>query len=189
MVDPELQCERLRPLLRREYDRLVDLGFFEDERIELLRGVLVEMSPQGDAHASIAEWLAQRLGSMLPFDEYRVRSHSPFAASDDSEPEPDVMVSRRVAGQPGHPTTAVLLVEVALESLRKDRKLKLGIYAEAGVPEYWIVDVERERVEVYTQPSGREYQRCEVIERTGVLRPTQLPGVELAVATLPWDAK
>jgi Uma2 family endonuclease len=189
MVDPELRSERMRPLLRREYDRLVDLGYFEDERIELLRGVLVEMSPQGDAHASIAESLAQRLGTLLPYEEYRIRSHSPFAASDDSEPEPDVMVSRRVPGKPGHPTAAVLLIEVALDSLRKDRKLKLGIYAEAGVPEYWIIDVERERVEVYTEPSGREYRRCEIVERTGILRPTQLAGIELAVASLPWDAK
>jgi Uma2 family endonuclease len=189
MVDPELQSERLRPLLRVEYDRLVDLGFFEDEKIELLRGVLVEMSPQGDAHASIAESIAQRFASMLPFDEYRVRAHSPFAATDDSEPEPDVMVSRRVAGQPGHPTAALLLIEVALDSLRKDRKLKLGIYAEAGVPEYWIIDVEHERVEVYTEPHGREYRRCVVVEPTGMLRPTQLTGMELAVASLPWDAK
>lgn len=189
MVDPELQSERLRPLLRREYDRLVELGYFEDEPIELLRGMLVEMSPQGDAHTSIAESLAQRLARALPYEEYRIRSHSPFAATDDSEPEPDVMVSRRIAGQPGHPATALLLVEVALDSLRKDRKLKLGIYAEAGVPEYWIVDVEHERVEVYTEPSGREYQRCEIVESTGALRPTQLPGIELAAADLPWDAK
>jgi Uma2 family endonuclease len=190
MVDPELQSERLRPLLRREYDRLVELGFFEDEPIELLRGMLVEMSPQGIDHGELSGWLAQWFSAMLPMAEYRVRAHSPFAATDDSEPEPDVLVAKRVGGERrGHPTDALLIVEVSLSSLRKDRKLKLGIYAEAGVPEYWIVDVERERVEVYTEPSGREYRRCETVERAGVLRPTQLPGVELAVTALPWDAK
>ncbi len=189
MVDPDLQSERLRPLLRREYDRLVDLGCFEDEKIELLRGVLVEMSPQGITHGDLSEWLAQWFSATLPMTEYRVRSQLPFAATDDSEPEPDLLVTKRVADRRGHPTAALLVVEVSHSSLRKDRTVKLGIYAEAGVPEYWIIDVERERVEVYTEPSGREYRRCEFVERTGVLRPAQLPGIELAVADLPWDAK
>jgi Uma2 family endonuclease len=189
MVDPELQSERLRPLLRVEYDRLVELGYFVDEPLELLRGMLVEMSPQGISHADLSEWLAQWFSATLPMTEYRVRSQLPFAATEDSEPEPDVLVTRRIAGRRGHPTDALLLIEVSASSLRKDRKLKLGIYAEAGVPEYWIIDVEHERVEVYTEPDGREYRRCETIDRTGTLRPTQLPGIELAVAALPWDAK
>ena len=189
MVDPELQSERVRPLLRREYDRLVELGFFEDEKIELLRGILVEMSPQGIAHGDLSEWLAQWFSATLPMTEYRVRSQLPFAATDDSEPEPDLLIVRRNAAHRGHPSDALLVVEVSSSSLRKDRSIKLGIYAEAGVPEYWIVDVERECVEVYTEPSGREYGRCELVDRTGVLRPVQLPGIALAVADLPWDAK
>jgi len=189
MVDPGLHGERFRPLMRREYDELVRLGYLVGEPIELLRGVLVEMSPQGDAHASIGEWLHQQLVLGLPPDQYRVRSQMPFAATDDSEPEPDVLVARRSVNGPGHPTNALLVAEISYSSVHKDRGVKLGIYAEAGVPEYWIIDVERECVEVYTEPAGREYRRCEIIERTGILRPAQLPGIELAVAALPWNAK
>ena len=188
MVDPELQRERLRPLMRREYDALVDQGFLVDERIELLRGMLVEMSPQGPAHAGISEVLAQFFSSVLPRDQYRVRAHSPYAATDDSEPEPDVLVARGTAAELTHPTTALLLVEVSLESLRKDRTVKLGIYAEAGVPEYWIIDVEAQTVEVYTQPVGLAYQSVQTFDRNATLRPIALPSVEVSLTELPWDA-
>lgn len=188
MLDPDVQDQPMRRLLRREYDELVARGFFADERIELLRGVLVEMSPQGAAHASISEWLHELFVRALPAGQCRVRSHSPFAATDDSEPEPDVIVAPRVAGDWAHPTQALLLVEVTLDSLRKDRRLKLGIYAEAGVPEYWIVDIDGGQIEVYTQPEGRAYLRCERFGRSALLRPTRLPGVEISLAGLPWDA-
>lgn len=188
MLAPELHDERVRPLLRREYDALVDQGYLVDERIELLRGMLVEMSPQGPAHASITEWLHAHFIRGLPPDAFRVRSHSPYAATDDSEPEPDVLVAPRVEGDWQHPTKALLLIEVALESLAKDRKVKLGIYAEAGVPEYWIIDVEGQRVEVYTQPVGLEYEKVEMFDRNATLRPIALPTIDVPLTDLPWDA-
>lgn len=175
--------------MRREYDQLVELGYLVGEPIELLRGMLVEMSPQGDAHGGVTEWIAQWFSRTLPMEEYRVRSQLPFAATDDSEPEPDLLVARRSTNGPGHPTNALLVVEISYSSLHKDGGVKPGIYAEAGVPEYWIIDVDSERVAVYTEPSGREYRRCEIVERTGMLRPGQLPGIELSVAALPWDAE
>ena len=90
MLDPALLSpERVRPLRRREYERLVEAGVFEDERVELLRGVLVEMSPQGEPHARITAWLAHRFARALAIDRFDVRSHSPFAATEDSMPEPD----------------------------------------------------------------------------------------------------
>jgi len=86
MLDPELlEPEALRKLTRREYDKLVELGFFEDERVELLCGMLVTMSPQGGPHATISNWFAQELTLRLGRD-FDVRAHSPYAASDDSEP-------------------------------------------------------------------------------------------------------
>src|SRR4051812_32574654 len=104
MLDPALLApERVRGLRRVEYDALVEQGAFEDERVELLRGVLVEMSPQGEPHSQLTALLAQRLGKLLDFDRYDVRSHSPYAATDDSEPEPDVSVSLRARNKHGHP--------------------------------------------------------------------------------------
>ena len=189
MFDPSvLAPETIRRLSRREYDHLVALGVFEDERIELLRGLLVTMSPQGGPHATITAWLVQRLGIALGMD-YDVRGHSPYAAGDDSEPEPDVSVSLRSAGVLEHPSTSLLVIEVAESSIRKDREVKSTIYAEAGVGEYWIVDLSGSQlaVEVHTQPTSRGYRRIEILRDGDVLRPTQLPAIAVPVADIPWN--
>ncbi|MGE5187288.1 MAG: Uma2 family endonuclease [Acidobacteriota bacterium] len=185
MLDPsELAPERIRPLSRREYDRMVDLGMFEDEHVELLRGMLVEMSPQGGRHGTVCAWLAQRLSIALGMS-LEVRPQLPFAADDWSEPEPDVAVARRDHSIDEHPGAALLLIEVSQTSLRKDRGVKLQIYAQAGVPEYWIVDLTTMTVEVYSQPTAHGYANVARLGDGDVLRPTQLPGVELPVAELP----
>lgn len=191
-VDPmlpsdDLQPERVRPLSRREYDQLVALGVFEDERIELLRGQLVTMSPQGDVHAGLTAWLAQQL-TLRTSGAYDVRSHSPFAADDYSEPEPDVVVAcRREKYAHPEPPQVLLLIEVSDSSLRKDRKIKLEIYAEAGVPEYWIFDVRAQAIDVHTQPIDGRYTSVVRMKDTGVLRPMALPGVSIDVAEICWD--
>ncbi|MBA3457477.1 MAG: Uma2 family endonuclease [Deltaproteobacteria bacterium] len=182
MLDPALLApEKVRPLLRREYEQLVELGVFEDERVELLRGQLVTMSPQGASHATVTARLAQYLIKMLD-DAFDVRSHSPFAATDDSEPEPDVSVSRRQRRRAYHPSKALLLIEVAESSLRKDRRIKSAIYAENGVPEYWLFDLRTRTVFVYTRPQHGLYTLVEKRGRGDSLRPTKLAGVALSVS-------
>ena len=185
MLDPsDLAPERIRPLSRREYDRMVDLGMFEDEHVELLRGMLVEMSPQGEHHGSVVAWFAQRLSIALGMS-LQVRPALPLAADDYSEPEPDVAVCTRDHGVHEHPARAVLLIEVAYSSLRKDRGIKLQIYAQAGIAEYWVVDITTMTVEVYTQPTAHGYASVVRLRDGDVLRPTRLPGVELPVAEIP----
>jgi len=185
MVDPsELAPERIRPLSRREYDRMVDLGMFEDEHVELLRGTVVTMSPQGEHHGGVVAWFSQRLTLALGMSR-QVRPALPFAADEWSEPEPDVAVCTYDHGVHDHPTKTLLLIEVSQTSLRKDRGLKLQIYAKAGVPEYWIVDLTTLTVEVYTQPSPTGYASVQHLRDGDLLRPTQLPGVELPVAEIP----
>jgi Uma2 family endonuclease len=176
----DLGPERPRLLRRSEYDKLVAQGFFDDERVELLHGVVVTMSAQGGRHSATAAWIAQQLIRALD-PSFDVRSHSPFAASDYSEPEPDVGVYPR-GSYADHPERAFLLVEVADSSLSKDRRIKTGIYAAAGVPEYWIVDLQHDRIEVLTEPGEDDYQRRATLRRGDGLRPASLPGVELAVA-------
>jgi Uma2 family endonuclease len=188
MFDPELLApEAIRKLSRREYDKLVELGVFEDERVELLRGMLVTMSPQGREHSGITAWFGRRLTLALG-DAWDVRQHSPYAASDDSEPEPDVSVSRLGASMLLHPSSAVLLIEISDSSIKKDRRIKAPIYAEANVPECWIVDISTVelRVEVHTDPTPSGYRRVEILRDGDVLRPSRLPGVELPVSDIPW---
>jgi Uma2 family endonuclease len=183
MLDLEqLAPERVRPLHRREYEQLVEAGAFEDERVELLRGVLVAMSPQSDAHAGstarIANLLTLALGGRV-----EIRAHSPLAAGEDSMPEPDVAVVPRTAIGT-HPPHAFLVVEVSASSLRKDRKIKAPIYAEAVVPEYWIVDLDGRVVEVCTQPAEGVYRSIVTVGEGGVLRPSAFPEVAIPVAEI-----
>ncbi len=188
MLDPNLLApDGVRKLNRSEYDKLVALGMFEDERVELLRGVVVTMSPQGGPHATISSWLVERLIRLLD-ESFDVRGHCPFAASEDSEPEPDVSVSRRVSGSLAHPQSALLLIEVAESSIKKDRKVKAPIYGESHVPEYWIVDISGDDLIIYvhTQPTADGYRRVDTLRDGDVLRPAKLPGVAIAVLDIPW---
>ncbi|HEY1547946.1 MAG TPA: Uma2 family endonuclease [Kofleriaceae bacterium] len=170
-------------LTRREYDQLVARGVFEGAPVELLRGQIVVMSPQGEWHAELTEWLGSELVLALG-REYRVRQHSPFAAGRRSEPEPDIAVSVRVGRKPSHPNRALLLVEVAESSLARDRGIKAAIYAENGAAEYWIVDVEARCVWVHTQPIGNMYTRVAKLTRRNKLVPTQLPGISISIADM-----
>lgn len=188
MFSPDaLAPQTVRPFSRREYDRLVELGMFEDERLELLRGVLVTMSPQGVGHSEITRWLATELVLALG-RSWRVFTHSPYSAGDDSEPEPDVSVSPNDGSTiTDHPAAAVLVIEVSDSSIRIDRHVKAPIYAETGVPEYWIVDISGDelQVEVHTDPAVDGYRQVEILHAGDVLRPTQLPGIEIAVSEIP----
>lgn len=156
--------EEIRPLRRVEYDKLVELGVFEDERIELLEGVLVPMSPIGPRHSGAIDALNLLLVRALG-DRARIRVQNPFAASDISEPEPDLLVAPLGDYRTEHPAEAYLVIEVAESSLAKDRGRKLRIYAQRGVPDYWVVDVVDRRVEVHRDPHGGGYRSSRVFER------------------------
>jgi Uma2 family endonuclease len=176
----QFPASSLRPIRRAEYDRLVASGFFsEDERVELLYGVLVLMAPQDPAHSSVIEQLNHLLLPAL-VGRARVRIQLPFAASDESEPEPDVAVVPPGDYRTEHPKTAHLIVEVANTSHQKDRTVKGRLYAECGVREYWLVDVPARTVEVHTAPARGIYSS--VINRTGADRISLVAFADVVVA-------
>lgn len=183
VIQPQdIAPEKLRPLRRAEYERLVELGFLGDERVELIHGALVEMSPQGARHAEVI----RRLNRMLVRgvgDRAIVQVQAPLAVSEESEPEPDVAVLAPGDYSRSHPRTALLVVEVAESSARKDRLVKSDLYAAAGIPEYWLVDLEGEAVEVRTDPVQGRYTRL-TTHTSGTLRPAQLPDIAVAVSDL-----
>jgi Uma2 family endonuclease len=183
-IEDLVATERLRPLRRVEYDRLVELGFFdEDEKIELLDGVIVQMTPQGLEHAAAIEVLTHRLVLALA-TRARVRVQLPFAASDISEPEPDLAVVPLGDPRLSHPEQALLLIEVADSSLGKDRRVKARIYAAAGVPEYWLVDVAGRSIEVRTDPGDDTYRHVRVMRQGETIRLQAFPDVEIAVSDI-----
>lgn len=145
---------RMRRWTRCEYERLVEQGFLSSgDRVELLDGWLLIQKPQLSPHAT-ATRLAQEVLRAAFGPGWDVRAGLPLALGRFSEPEPDVSV---VQGTPrdyrdAHPARAVLVVEVAHASLRLDRTRKARIYARAGIPDYWIVNLLTRVLEVYRDP-------------------------------------
>jgi Uma2 family endonuclease len=138
---------------RDEFERLVRLGAFEGEPIELIGGQLIVAEPQYPSHASGISVGEYALRAVLP-PGWIVRTQAPVALDDESEPEPDLAV---VPGRPAdyrasHPTRPVLIVEVAESSLRFDRERKGSLYARAGIQDYWIVNLVDRALEVYRDP-------------------------------------
>jgi Uma2 family endonuclease len=162
------------------YDRMVASGALEGAHLELLDGLLVSVSPQSPAHAAVVEALTEHFaGSGLC-----VRIQLPLRIPPDCEPEPDVALLARRPPAGAHPSTALLVVEIAVSSHRADRGRKATLFAEADIPTYWLVDVPGRAVEVRTQPGPRGYERCEVYPKGSVV-PAPLDCLaNLDVATL-----
>lgn len=184
-IDPwTIEPERLRPLRRSEFQRLAATGAFDEERVELLFGQLVAMSPPDPSHdesvSELGELLILRLGTQA-----RVRIQCSFAASEYSEPLPDIVVSPRVPYWDDHPSRAHLIVEVARTSLRKDRNVKARLYGSVAVDEYWIVDVEGGCVHVLRDPDGEGSWRAhQVAHRGDTLVPLAFPDVAIEVTRI-----
>ncbi|MEZ4227146.1 MAG: Uma2 family endonuclease [Polyangiaceae bacterium] len=175
--------EDLRPLRRVEYDKLVSLGAFDGERIELVYGVLRQMSPIGPPHTSSVGRITRLLVLALAKDAL-VLVQCPFAASDLSEPEPDFTVVPLADYQDDHPHEAFLVVEVSQSSLRYDRGTKQRLYAEAGVPEYWIVNLVDRTLEVYAEPRDGSYCEVRILAPGERIAPRAFPHVEFGVDEL-----
>ncbi len=141
---------------RVEYDRMVAAGVFSPgERLELIDGEVVAMTPQGSAHATAVRLVEDALRAAFGAG-YDVRVQMPLALDPASEPEPDVAV---VQGRPrdyrdAHPTSAVLAVEVGDTTLVYDREQKASLYARGGVAEYWILNLVDRTLEVYREPAA-----------------------------------
>ena len=136
---------------RDEYYRLAEEGWFTGQRVQLLKGEIVPMPPQGHAHYRAIYQIAAYLESVFG-DKHWVRPQGPMNALEDSEPEPDVAVTEHdVKWYKEHPASALLVVEVADSSIYLDRR-KAGLYAAAGVPEYWILNLNSRKLEICRAP-------------------------------------
>lgn len=172
---------------REEYEQLVEAGAFDEWKIELVEGVLYDMTPQTSWHAGLATKISTVLKKIDP-GNHLVREHSPLSVGGDSVPEPDVAV---VPDDPKgdfytsvHPTSAVLVVEIADSSLRYDREVKARAYSLGGVPEYWIVNLLSSQLEVYRDPSGNRYTNASVLTASDTISPLFAPEVSISVARL-----
>lgn len=169
----------LRPMKRIEYDRLVEEGFFEDEKVELLFGLVVPMSPIDSVHRESVRRLNDMLNRQLDGRAF-VYSQTAFAASDDSEPEPDVYAVPLADYWHDHPSHAYLVIEVAVSSLRRDRA-KRRVYAVANVDEYWIVNQVDACVEVYRECRDGTWHSLETHRRGDSVSLLAFPDVKIPV--------
>jgi Uma2 family endonuclease len=173
-------------MTREEYEQLAGTGRFPSgQRVELVDGVIYEMSPQKGRHAAGIRGVEEALRAAF-LKGCDVRVQLPIALGPDSEPEPDIAV---VPGSwrdypDAHPTTAVLVVEVSDSSSFHDRERKGSLYARSGIPEYWILDVTEERLEVYRNPGESGYETRLLLKSGDFVAPMASPGANIAVADL-----
>ena len=178
---------------RVEYERLVDLGAFDDdEPVELIGGQLIVAEPKGSEHATGVEMAGDALRAVLPAG-WIVRGQNPISLDDESAPEPDIAV---VGGsladyRHAHPTRPALIIEVAETSLRFDRIEKGSLYARAGIADYWIVNLVDRVLEVYrdpdadvTAPYGWRYLSVERFTPPSSVAPIAIPAASISVAAL-----
>ena len=176
----------LRPLRADEVLRMVEAGILSDEeRVELLHGVLTRVSPKSPRHEAVKVRLQRWLAPGVVAGDYEVRVETPILVPDPTSlPEPDIAVVAPGGDPLRHPTTAVLVVEVAVTSLRTDADVKPVLYAQAGVAELWVVDVDGHCIEVFREPRGGSYAARHVVGRDGVVEALQVAAEPLAVADL-----
>jgi Uma2 family endonuclease len=184
------KAPRLRRWTLEEYNRLFDAGILTtQDKVQLIEGEIVEMPSQNSPHATALS-LAHLAILKIAGDNYYVRNQLPLPLDSKSEPQPDLAV---VPGSPrdyrsAHPTTALLVVEVSESTLKFDRTKKARMYARAGIPDYWIINVDDRCVEVHRDPISGTPMHVEPCYQTVTshgpgerISPLAMPNASIAV--------
>jgi Uma2 family endonuclease len=184
---------QVRHWTREEYLKMADAGIFAPgEQVELIEGEIIAMTPQKSSHATVVS-LAYKALSVVFAVGFYIRQQMPLALGADSEPEPDIAVVR---GTPRdyfdeHPTMALLVIEVSDTTLGFDRGRKAALYAKAGIPEYWILNLVDRVLEVYRdpapladRPSEYAYRSAHRFGPADAVTPLSLPNIQVRVADL-----
>lgn len=180
-------------LLRRrftaeEYHRMARAGVFsEDDRVELIEGEIIEMTPIGSRHAACVRRLDHLFTSRLG-QQVTVSVQNPLHLGPHSEPQPDLALLRQrtdfyAEAHPG-PDDVLLVIEVAETSAEYDRTVKIPLYARAGIPTVWVVELSTEQIEVYTEPSPEGYRAVRRFQRGQAIPFEAFPGVGVTVAAI-----
>ena len=169
------------------YHDAVDANIFEGQPIELLDGVLFELSPEGIPHAGLssdgADYLREKLGKQA-----KIREGKPITLPNASEPEPDIAVVKPLGDvykKQRHPQGPDIfwVIEYSDTSLEKDLKIKPQIYANAGIPEYWVINLKTRELIVFRNPANGDYQSKQVLTN-GVICPVCFPNEKIVVVSL-----
>jgi len=171
-----------------DYYRMADAGVFpENSRVELIEGEVIEISPPGSRHASCVMRLNNLLHRQTDLSGI-VSVHNPVRLNDFSEPQPDIALLKPRADyySNSHPTPAdvLLIIEVADTTVAYDRRVKLPLYARAGIPEAWLMVLPKEIIEVHSQPANGKFQKVQRLKRGKTLLSPTIAGLNFKVADL-----
>jgi Uma2 family endonuclease len=169
-----------------QYHELVNTGILDDRRVELLEGDIVEMAPEGMPHAVYCGRTVEYLRELLR-DRAKVRETHPITLPNNSEPEPDVAIVRSpdtqyLAHHP-YPEDVFWLIEYSDTTLAKDIKVKQRIYAQAGILEYWVVNLQASELIVFRDAGNDAYQ-TETKLNSGSISPLSFPDIEVEIRRL-----
>jgi len=164
-----------------EYYRMAAAGVLsENDRVELIEGEIVEMNPIGSRHAACVGRLTEFLRRVVS-SQAIVWVQNPVQVNNYSEPLPDVTLLKRrddfYAQANPQPLDALLIIEVVDSSVEYDRDIKIPLYAGAGIPEVWLVNLPKETIEIYTQPVGDAYGEIRIVKRGETLAAKSIPSL------------
>jgi Uma2 family endonuclease len=176
-----------------EYHRLIETGLLDDRRVELIKGEIVEMPPEGEPHAYFStdagNYLVRLLGDGNAFQGNRatVRPAKPITLPNQSEPEPDVAIVKPLgqeylAHHP-YPEDIFWLIEYSNASLKKDLNIKTQVYGEVGIAEYWVVDLKARSLLVFRAPQSGQYASCTPYTE-GQITPLAFPDVSISISAI-----
>ncbi len=169
-----------------DYHHMIKTGLLDDRPVELLAGEIVEMSPEGEPHAFFSRTASQYLTRLLG-DRALVSPAKPITLPNQSEPEPDIAIveplGREYLTHHPYPENIFWVIEYSNTSLEKDSTVKYHLYAEVGIPEYWLVNLQTGELIVHRQPSGREYG-SKMTLKDGNISPLAFPDVQIPVSAI-----
>ena len=171
-----------RPISVSEYHKMGEAGVLsENDRVELIEGELIQMSPIGGPHIQLVNLLVRTLDRQLG-DDGIVSVQNPVALPPDSEPEPDIVVLRPEClyrTEVPNAADVLLIVEVSHSTLAYDRDVKIPLYAKHGIPEVWIFEASNRSLSIYREPARNSYRRLLTPDRSETISPSLLPKVQL----------
>ncbi|EDX84830.1 conserved hypothetical protein [Synechococcus sp. PCC 7335] len=169
-----------------EYHRMIDSGVLDERQVELIKGEIIEMAPEGSPHSYFVsesgEYLIRLLG-----EKAKVRYGNPITLPNQSEPEPDIAVVQRLGKaylqHHPYPENIFWLIEYSNASLNKDLNLKSQVYAEVDIPEYWVVDLKNRLLIVFREPKSGQYSSRSTYTE-GQIAPLAFPDVPILVSAI-----
>ena len=166
-----------------DYHRMIAAGILDDRRVELLKGEIVEMPPEGEPHAYFSSEAGEYLIRLLG-DRAMIRISKPIILPNDSEPEPDIAIVQRLGREylqhHPYPENIFWLIEYSDSSLDKDLETKSKVYAQAKILEYWVVNLKKRQLVVFRDPGDGEYASKSTLAK-GVIYPLAFPDVAISV--------